>query len=80
MSQSWRGLERCGSRRSKRTGLGMTIAALLVMLAGTLGAIGTVVFAVDCMPDSVVRLAGVPSKQVIGLWFYNGVLYAALGG
>ena len=58
----------------------MIAAAFMVMLVGTLGAIGTIVFAVDWVPGSVVRLAPVPSSRVIGLWAYNGVLYAALAG
>lgn len=56
----------------------MIAAAIMVMLAGTLGAIGTIVFAVDWVPGSVVGLASLPSKRVIGVWAYNGVLYAAL--
>ncbi len=58
----------------------MISAAFMVMLAGTLGSIGTIVFAVDWVPGSVVGLAPLPSKRVVGLWFYNGVLYAALAG
>jgi hypothetical protein len=58
----------------------MITAAFMVMLAGTLGAISIIVFAVDWVPGSVVGLAGLPIKRVIGLWVYNGVLYAALSG
>ena len=58
----------------------MTTAALAVMLAGVLGALGTIVFAVGWVPDSVVGLAPVPGKRVIGLWAYNGLLYVALAG
>ncbi|MHB2208307.1 hypothetical protein [Methylobacterium sp. CM6257] len=58
----------------------MTVAALAVMLAGVLGAFGTIVFAVDWVPGSVVGLASVPSRRVIGLWIYNGVLCVALAG
>jgi hypothetical protein len=36
------------------------------------------VFAVDWVPGSVVGLAGLPDKRMIGLWAYNSVLYAAL--
>ena len=46
----------------------MTPTALAVMLAGVLGAFGTVVFAVDWVPGSVVGLASLPSRRVIGLW------------
>ncbi|MFC6741130.1 hypothetical protein [Methylobacterium tardum] len=35
-------------------------------------------FAVDWVPGSVVGLANLPSKRVIGLWLYNGVLCLAL--
>lgn len=45
----------------------MTAAALAVMVAGVLGAFGTIVFAVDWVPGSVVGLAPVPGKRVIGL-------------
>ncbi|MFB0490052.1 hypothetical protein ABIE45_002638 [Methylobacterium sp. OAE515] len=56
----------------------MPSAALAVMMAGVLGAFGTIVFAVDWVPGSVVGLANLPSKRVIGLWLYNGVLCLAL--
>jgi hypothetical protein len=56
----------------------MITPAFMVMLAGTLGAVGTIVFAVDWVPGSVVGLASLPDKRMIGLWAYNGVLYAAL--
>lgn len=56
----------------------MTSTALVVMMAGVLGAFGTIVFAVDGVPGSVVGLARVPSKRVVGLWLYNGVLCLAL--
>ncbi len=56
----------------------MTVTALAVMLAGVLGAFGTVVFAVDWVPGSVVGLASLPSRRVIGLWLYNGLLCIAL--
>jgi hypothetical protein len=56
----------------------MTATALAVMMAGVLGAFGTIVFAVDWVPGSVVGLANLPSKRVIGLWLYNGVLCLAL--
>lgn len=48
------------------------------MMAGVLGAFGTIVFAVDWVPGSVVGLANLPSKRVIGVWVYNGVLCLAL--
>lgn len=56
----------------------MTITALAVMLAGVLGAFAVVVFAVDGVPGSVVGLANLPSRRVVGLWLYNGVLCVAL--
>lgn len=56
----------------------MTATALAVMMAGVLGAFGTIVFAVDWVPGSVVGLANLPSKRVIGVWLYNGVLCLAL--
>jgi hypothetical protein len=56
----------------------MPSAALAVMMAGVLGAFGTIVFAVDWVPGSVVGLANLPSKRMIGLWLYNGVLCFAL--
>jgi hypothetical protein len=56
----------------------MTATALAVMMAGVLGAFGTIVFAVDWVPGSVVGLANLPSRRVIGVWVYNGVLCLAL--
>lgn len=56
----------------------MTAAALAVMVAGVLGAFGTIVFAIDWVPGSVIGLAPVPSRRVIGLWAYNGLLCIAL--
>lgn len=56
----------------------MITAAFMVMLAGTLGAIGTIVFAADWVPRSITGLPSLPDKRVIGLWTYNGALYAAL--
>ena len=56
----------------------MTAAALAVMVAGVLGAFGTIVFAIDWVPGSVIGLAPVPSRRVIGLWAYNSVLCIAL--
>lgn len=54
--------------------------AFLVMLAGTLGSVGVVVFAIDeaAVPD--VELPSIPDRRVIGLWAYNGVLYLVLVG
>lgn len=57
----------------------MITAAFMVMLAGTLGALATIVFALDWVPGSVVGLPPLPSRRSVGLWAYNGVLYAALG-
>ena len=56
----------------------MTSTALAVMMAGVLGALCTIVFAVDWVPGSVVGLPNLPSRRVIGLWVYNGVLCLAL--
>lgn len=56
----------------------MTAAALSVMVAGVLGALGTIVFAIDWVPGSVVGLANLPSRRTIGLWAYYGVLCVAL--
>jgi hypothetical protein len=56
----------------------MTSTALAVMMAGVLAAFCTIVFAVDWVPGSVVGLPNLPSRRVIGLWIYNGVLCLAL--
>lgn len=56
----------------------MIAAALAVMVTGVLGAFETIVFAIDWVPDSMIGLAPVPSRLVIGLWAYNGVLCIAL--
>lgn len=46
----------------------MIAAALAVMVAGVLGAFGTIVFAIDWVPDFVIELTPVLSRRVIGLW------------
>jgi hypothetical protein len=56
-----------------------TATAFVVMLAGLLGAVGIIVFAVDWVRGSVTGLRSFPSGRVVGLWFYNGVLSLALG-
>lgn len=61
-----------GSEKSKMD------TAFAVMLSGALGAIGTIVFAVDWVPGSVTGVPDLPSRRVAGLWLYNGVLCAAL--